>query len=233
MAVRPPGGPGRRDVVNAGPPARVRVVVADDEPLILDGLSVILRAQPDLDVLDAVTDGVAALAAVRSLAPDVLLVDLRMPGLDGADVAARVAREHPATRTLVLTTFDDDASVRRALGAGAHGYVLKRSTPAELVHAVRLVASGGSLVVPDSVRARLAAPPRDPDPHAAALAALTAREREVLRLLARGRTNAEIAGELFLGRETVKTHVSAVLAKLGARDRTHAVVIAYDSGFAR
>ena len=211
--------------------ARVSVVVADDEPLVLDGLLVVLRAQPDLDVLAGVGDGVAALAAVREHAPDVVLVDLRMPGLDGADVAARVARDHPGTRTLVLTTFDDTESVRRALGAGAHGYVLKRSTPAELVHAVRLVASGGSLVVPDVVRPHLG-PQRHGD-HAAALARLTERERDVLRLVARGRTNAEIAAELFLGRETVKTHVSGVLAKLGARDRTHAVVIAYDSGFVR
>lgn len=213
------------------PPTRVRLVVADDEPLVLDGLAVILRAQPDLDVVAAVTDGVAALGAVRAHGPDVLLVDLRMPGLDGADVAARVAREHPGTRTLVLTTFGDDASVTRALGAGAHGYVLKRATPAELVHAVRLVAAGTSLVVPDSVRARLSAPP--PGPHAAAFAALTERERDVLRLLCRGRTNAEIADTLFLGRETVKTHVSTLLTKLGARDRTEAVVIAYESGFGR
>ena len=210
---------------------RVRLVLADDEPLVLDGLVAILRAQPDLDVVAAVTDGVAALAAVREHRPDVALVDLRMPGLDGADLATRVGREHPGTRTLVLTTFGDEASVRRALAAGAHGFVLKRSTPAELVHAVRLVASGSSLVVPDSARARLAAgaaPARW-----AALDVLTDRERDVLRLLCRGRTNAEIAAELFLGRETVKTHVSAVLAKLGARDRTHAVVLAYENGFAR
>ena len=210
---------------------RVRLVLADDEPLVLDGLVAILRAQPDLDVVAAVTDGVAALAAVREHRPDVALVDLRMPGLDGADLATRVGREHPGTRTLVLTTFGDEASVRRALAAGAHGFVLKRSTPAELVHAVRLVASGSSLVVPDSARAQLAAgaaPARW-----AALDVLTDRERDVLRLLCRGRTNAEIAAELFLGRETVKTHVSAVLAKLGARDRTHAVVLAYENGFAR
>ena len=210
---------------------RVRLVLADDEPLVLDGLVAILRAQPDLDVVAAVTDGVAALAAVREHRPDVALVDLRMPGLDGADLATRVGREHPGTRTLVLTTFGDEASVRRALAAGAHGFVLKRSTPAELVHAVRLVASGSSLVVPGSARARLAAgaaPARW-----AALDVLTDRERDVLRLLCRGRTNAEIAAELFLGRETVKTHVSAVLAKLGARDRTHAVVLAYENGFAR
>lgn len=208
---------------------RVRLVVADDEPLVLDGLAVILRAQPDLDVLAAVTDGVAALAAVRQHAPAVALVDLRMPGLDGADLATVVRREHPETRTLVLTTFGDETSIRRALAAGAHGFVLKRSTPAELVHAVRLVAAGSSLVLPESVRARLALPA----PPAPAFTTLTDREREVLRLLCRGRTNAEIATELFLGRETVKTHVSAVLAKLDARDRTHAVVIAYDHGLAR
>ena len=219
------------DGVTGAARARLRLVLADDEPLVLDGLAVILRAQPDLDVVACVTDGVAALAAVREHAPDAVLVDLRMPGLDGADVVDRVRRDHPATRTLVLTTFGDDASVRRALAAGAHGYVLKRSTPAELVHAVRLVASGQSLVVPDSLRAQLSAP--SARPHATAVASLTEREREVLRLMCRGRTNAEIAGELFLGRETVKTHVSAVLAKLGARDRTQAVVIAYESGFAR
>ena len=210
---------------------RVRLVLADDEPLVLDGLVAILRAQPDLDVVAAVTDGVAALAAVREHRPDVALVDLRMPGLDGADLATRVGREHPGTRTLVLTTFGDEASVRRALAAGAHGFVLKRSTPAELVHAVRLVASGSSLVVPGSARAQLAAGPAPA--RWAALDVLTDRERDVLRLLCRGRTNAEIAAELFLGRETVKTHVSAVLAKLGARDRTHAVVLAYENGFAR
>lgn len=210
----------------------LRLVLADDEPLVLDGLRVILDAQADLEVAAVAADGVQALTLARELRPDVLLVDLHMPGLDGADVARRVAAELPAIRTLVLTTFAGDEHVARALAAGAHGYVLKRSTPAELVHAVRLVAGGGTLVLPEGYRARLAAAAAPATQHAAALERLTEREREVLVLLARGRTNAEIAAELFLGRETVKTHVSAVLTKLGARDRTQAVVIAYESGFA-
>ncbi|OIK06482.1 response regulator transcription factor [Streptomyces monashensis] len=212
----------------------VTVLLVDDEPLVRAGLRAVLEAQPDIEVVGEAADGAAVIPLVRQLRPDVVAMDVRMPLLDGIEATRAVLRtvaEPP--KILVVTTFEDDAYVYEALRAGADGFLLKRARPAEIVHAVRLVAEGESLLFPASVR-RLAARYGDGGRPARAVlerARLTEREEEVLRLMARGLSNAEIAARLVVGTETVKSHVSAVLAKLGARDRTQAVIAAYESGF--
>ncbi|BDH05084.1 response regulator transcription factor [Streptomyces seoulensis] len=211
----------------------VTVLLVDDEPLVRAGLRAVLGAQPDIEVVGEAADGAAVIPLVRSLRPDVVAMDVRMPLLDGIEATRAVLRTVPdPPKILVVTTFEDDEYVYEALRAGADGFLLKRSRPEEIVHAVRLVAAGDSLLFPASVR-QLAA--RYADGRAAgeplSAARLTEREAQVLRLMARGLTNAEIAARLVLGAETVKSHVSAVLAKLGARDRTQAVIAAYESGF--
>ncbi|MBV1944948.1 response regulator transcription factor [Streptomyces sp. BV129] len=211
----------------------VTVLLVDDEPLVRAGLRAVLGAQPDIEVVGEAADGAAVIPLVRSLRPDVVAMDVRMPLLDGIEATRAVLRTVPdPPKILVVTTFEDDEYVYEALRAGADGFLLKRSRPEEIVHAVRLVAAGDSLLFPASVR-QLAA--RYSDGRAAgeplSAARLTEREAQVLRLMARGLTNAEIAARLVLGAETVKSHVSAVLAKLGARDRTQAVIAAYESGF--
>lgn len=218
------------------PDGAVRVVLVDDEPLVRAGLRVILEAEPDLRVVGEAADGSEVPQAVAEARPDVVLMDVRMPRVDGiAATRAVVASSRPggpAPRVLVLTTFENDDHVLDALRAGAQGFLLKRARPEEVVHAVRLVARGDSLLFPDAVRRLVAA--HGPDTAAGdALrsAGLTEREAEVLRLVAAGMSNAEIAGELYLGVETVRTHVGNVLAKLQVRDRTQAVVRAYESGF--
>ncbi|MFJ5880951.1 response regulator [Kitasatospora cineracea] len=212
----------------------IKVLLVDDEELIRFGLRAVLDAQPDLDVVGEAADGAEALGLVRTLRPDVVLMDVRMPGLDGL-AATRAILRGPGRppKILVVTTFEADDYVYEALRAGADGFLLKRSRPAEVVQAVRLVAAGESLLFPAAIR-RLAAARsgRDrADGGAVARAGLTAREGEVLRLMARGLSNAEIGGRLHLGVQTVKTHVSSLLGKLGARDRTQAVIAAYESGF--
>ncbi|MBL1109134.1 response regulator transcription factor [Streptomyces sp. 5-8] len=212
----------------------VTVLLVDDEPLVRAGLRAVLEAQPDIEVVGEAADGAAVIPLVRQLRPDVVAMDVRMPLMDGIEATRAVLRtvaEPP--KILVVTTFEDDEHVYEALRAGADGFLLKRARPAEIVHAVRLVAEGESLLFPASVR-RLAARYGDGDRPARAVlerARLTEREAEVLRLMARGLSNAEIAGRLIVGAETVKSHVSAVLGKLGARDRTQAVIAAYESGF--
>ncbi|KOV75244.1 MULTISPECIES: response regulator transcription factor [unclassified Streptomyces] len=212
----------------------VTVLLVDDEPLVRAGLRAVLEAQPDIEVAGEAADGAAVIPLVRRLRPDVVAMDVRMPLMDGIEATRAVLRtvaEPP--KILVVTTFEDDEYVYEALRAGADGFLLKRARPAEIVHAVRLVAEGESLLFPASVR-RLAARYGDgarPARTVLERARLTEREAEVLRLMARGLSNAEIAARLVVGAETVKSHVSAVLAKLGARDRTQAVIAAYESGF--
>jgi DNA-binding NarL/FixJ family response regulator len=216
----------------------VTVLLVDDEPLVRAGLRAVLGAQPDIEVVGEAADGASVIPLVRRLRPDVVAMDVRMPLLDGIEATRAVLRTVPEPpKILVVTTFENDEYVYEALRAGADGFLLKRARPAEIVNAVRLVAEGESLLFPASVR-QLAQAYGDAGAggNAAARAtmeraALTEREAEVLRLMTRGLSNAEIARRLVVGTETVKSHVSAVLAKLGARDRTQAVIAAYESGF--
>jgi DNA-binding NarL/FixJ family response regulator len=215
----------------------ITVLLVDDEPLVRAGLRAVLQAQPDLEVVGEAADGAAVIPLVRQLRPDVVAMDVRMPLLDGIEATRAVLRTVPdPPKILVVTTFENDEYVYEALRAGADGFLLKRARPAEIVHAVRLVAEGESLLFPASVRQLAAEYGGDGGGNPAARVAmdraqLTEREAEVLRLMTRGLSNAEIAGQLVVGTETVKSHVSAVLAKLGARDRTQAVIAAYESGF--
>ncbi|MEV5352117.1 response regulator [Streptomyces sp. NPDC086081] len=211
----------------------IRVVVADDQELVRSGFALILDVQPDIEVVAEAADGAEAVEAVRRHAPDVALLDIRMPRMDGIE-ACRAISAAGNCRTVMLTTFDSDAYVYEALHAGAGGFLLKDVRRDDLVHAVRVAARGDALLAP-SVARRLveqytrppAARPRRPDPR---LEVLTARERQTLLLLARGLSNAEIAAELVVSDHTVKTHVGNVLAKLGLRDRIHAVICAYETG---
>ncbi|MEU6388232.1 response regulator transcription factor [Streptomyces sp. NPDC046939] len=208
------------------------VLLVDDEPLVRAGLRAVLEAQPDIEVVGEAADGAAVVPLVRELSPDVVAMDVRMPLLDGIEATRAVLRavERPP-KIVVITTFENDEYVYGALRAGADGFLLKRARPAEIVHAVRLVAAGESLLFPAALRS-LAAEYGNASARATMeRAALTEREAAVLRRMARGLSNAEIAADLVVGTETVKSHVSAVLAKLGARDRTQAVIAAYESGF--
>ncbi|MFE9120219.1 response regulator [Streptomyces sp. NPDC007172] len=210
----------------------VTVLLVDDEPLVRAGLRAVLEAQPDIEVVGEAADGAAVIPLVRQLRPDVVAMDVRMPLLDGIEATRAVLRTvDDPPKILVVTTFENDEYVYEALRAGADGFLLKRARPAEIVHAVRLVAEGDSLLFPAAVRALASEYGKGSPRTALAEAALTEREAAVLRLMARGLSNAEIAGRLIVGTETVKTHVSAVLQKLGARDRTQAVIAAYESGF--
>ena len=211
----------------------VRVLIADDQQLVRSGFRMILESEDDLDVVAEAADGREAVAAVRRLRPDVALIDLRMPVMDGIAATAEIAGDASLpTRVLVVTTFDTDEHVYAALRAGASGFLLKDAPPEELAAAVRLIAAGEALLAPSVTRrviAEFARVSRDPVP-ASALGDLTDRELDVLRLMARGRSNAEIAGDLTIGETTVKTHVGNILMKLDVRDRAQAVVAAYESG---
>ncbi|WP_415949576.1 response regulator [Streptomyces sp. KLOTTS4A1] len=210
----------------------IKVLLVDDEPLVRAGLKAVLEAQPDIEVVGEAADGAAVVPLVRSLRPDVVAMDVRMPLLDGIEATRAVLRSvDDPPKIVVVTTFENDEYVYDALRAGADGFLLKRSRPAEIVHALRLVAEGETLLFPAAVRSLAASYGTAPARAAMERAALTEREAAVLRLMARGMSNAEIAAELIVGAETVKSHVSAVLAKLGARDRTQAVIAAYESGF--
>lgn len=214
----------------------ITVLLADDQDLVRDGLRLILEAQDDLQVVADVADGDAAMGAVREHRPDVALLDIEMPGANGLD-AARAILGDPglSTRVVMLTTFDRDEYLYAALAAGASGFLLKSSPRAHLLHAVRTAAAGEALIDPTVTR-RLVETygrrpvPLDPGTLPAAVSVLSPREVDVLRELVRGASNAEIGGRLFLAETTVKTHVAAVLRKLGLRDRTQAVILGYESG---
>jgi DNA-binding NarL/FixJ family response regulator len=215
---------------------RLRVVLADDQAMVRAGLALVLGAEPDITVVAECADGSAALVAVRRHAPDLVLMDVRMPGVDGPEATRRLRATARTPPVLALTTFDDDDVLWSALNAGADGFVLKDSPAETLVEAVRAVAGGGSWIdqrVLPRVLARARQSPSGAGRDPRALERLTPRETDVLRLMCRGDSNAEIAGELRMGERTVKTHVSAILTKLGARDRTAAVVAAFDAGLAR
>ena len=210
----------------------IRVALVDDEPMIRSGLAAVVGGEDDLLVVGEAGDGSEVLDLVGRTAPDVVLMDVRMPRVDGIAATRALVRAGSAARVLVLTTFANDDHVFEALAAGAAGFLLKRATPEEVLHGIRTVARGESLLFPDAVRelARRHVRPAGPA-DVPGLDRLTAREQEVLRLMAEGLSNGEIAARLVLGVETVRSHVAAVLAKTGARDRTQAVVLAYRSGF--
>jgi len=213
----------------------VSIVVADDHEVVRAGFAALLDTQPDFTVLGTASDGIEAVRVCRELRPDVVLMDVRMPSLDGIEATRQLARDdHPGPRVLILTTFDLDEYVFDALRAGASGFLLKDVTAERLFEAVRVVAVGEGLLTPavtrrlisEFARLRPAADVRPP----VGLSTLTPRETEVLRLVAEGLSNPEVARRLVVTEETVKTHVSRILAKLGLRDRTQAVVAAYESG---
>jgi DNA-binding NarL/FixJ family response regulator len=208
----------------------IRVLIADDQPVVRAGLEMILEAQDEFEVAGQAADGDAAVGLVRSLAPDVVLMDIRMPIVDGIEATRLITAARLPTRVLILTTYGLDEYVYDALHAGAAGFLLKTDPPDRLVEAVRVVAAGDALLAPEITRRLIdrfvAAKP--PAPASPELETLTVREREVLELLARGLTNAEIANELVVSDGTVKTHVARILAKLDLRDRTQAVIYAYE-----
>jgi DNA-binding NarL/FixJ family response regulator len=208
------------------PDTQVRVLVADDEPLVRSGLRLILDAEPDIEVVGEAGDGAQAVELARALRPDVVCMDVRMPGVDGLRATELVLRLPEPPRVLVVTTFEHDGYVLDALTVGASGFLLKRAGADEMVQAVRTVAVGQSLLYPQALRDLIRTRPRV----TAGAPVLTPREREVLGLVAQGMTNAEIAASLVVGVETVRTHVASVLAKLQARDRTQAVVLGYRAG---
>jgi len=209
----------------------IRVAIVDDDELIRVGLRAILAAQPDIEVVGEASDGAQVLDVVARTRPDVLLVDVRMPDIDGIQATRHLlAASAEPPRVLVITTFENDEYVYAALRAGASGFLLKRARPAQIVEAVRVVAAGESLLFPAAIR-RLAGAYGQPAGDELRSAKLTEREADVLALMAAGRSNAEIADDLVVSVETVKTHVGNVLSKLGARDRTQAVIAAYESGF--
>ncbi|MFB7476544.1 response regulator [Kitasatospora sp. NPDC056184] len=212
-------------------PAAVTLLIADDDEVTRSGLRTLLAAQPGIAVVGEAADGVEAVERARRLRPDVVLMDVRMPRLNGIEATRQLLADRSAEppKVVVITTFENDGYVTAALGAGASGFVLKRLPVRQIAEAVRVVAAGEAILFPAALRRMVAARPLD-SAEALPRAALTGREEEVLRLMATGLSNPEIAQSLVVSPETVKTHVGNVLTKLGAQNRTHAVVIAYESG---
>ncbi|MER5199592.1 response regulator [Streptomyces sp. NPDC002755] len=215
----------------------IRVLIADDQEMVRQGFTVLLNAHPGIEVIGQAVHGLDAVAKVDELAPDVVLMDIRMPELGGIDATHRITLAHPHIKVLVLTTFDLDEYVYDALRAGASGFLLKDASADRLAEAVRVVAAGDALLAPVITRkliaefSRLDGKPRAPLKER--VGDLTERETEVLTLIAQGLSNAEIADHLFVAEQTVKTHVGRILVKLGLRDRTQAAVFAYESGLVR
>jgi DNA-binding NarL/FixJ family response regulator len=216
-----------------GPVRRLRLLLADDQAMVRAGFRMILDAEDDMEVVAEAEDGEQAVYAAQRLRPDVVLMDVQMPRVDGLEATRRITGDAGTTsQVVILTTFERDDYIFEALRAGASGFLLKNAPPDDLVHAVRVVARGDSLLAPSVTRRIIEdvcrrGGPRRPD---AGTGRLTEREAEVLRMLATGKSNAELAAELFVGEGTIKTHVSSVLAKLGLRDRVQAVVYAYETG---
>jgi DNA-binding NarL/FixJ family response regulator len=214
----------------------IRVVVADDQVLVRSGFTMLLSGEPDIDVVGEASNGAEAVALAASEHPDVMLMDVRMPVMDGLEATRRITSDESLalTRVVILTTFDLDEYVHEALRAGASGFLLKDTLPVDLVNAVRVVAAGDALIAPRITRRLIEEFARRPEPAAAAAGAaldqITEREREVLELVAKGQSNAEIAAGLYVSHATVKTHVSRLLMKLDARDRAQLVMIAYETG---
>jgi DNA-binding NarL/FixJ family response regulator len=214
----------------------IRVLICDDQALVRAGFRAILEAQADVEVVGEAENGAEAVALAERRGPDVILMDIRMPVLDGVEATRRLAEARSPARILVLTTFDLDEYVHAAIRAGASGFLLKDVTPAKLLEAIRIVAAGDALLAPSVTRRlleRFASTLPQRDHSSRALSELTSRETEVLRLLASGLSNAEIAAELVLSEATVKTHISSLLRKLGLRDRVQAVILAYETGLVR
>ena len=212
----------------------IRLLIADDQAMVRRGFRVILESEPDIEVVAEAADGEQAVAAWRRFAPDVVLMDVRMPGMDGLQATREILGPDSATRVIILTTFDLDEYVFESLRAGASGFLLKNASPEQLIQAILIVARGEALLDPAVTRGVIERFAQAPEPPASdRLDELTDREREVLVLVARGRSNAEIADELVVALGTVKTHVASILAKLGCRDRTQAVVLAYELGVVR
>ncbi|MEU0051556.1 response regulator transcription factor [Streptomyces sp. NPDC006309] len=223
--------------MTSGTSGTIRVLIADDQQMVRQGFTVLLDMKPDIDVIGQAVDGRDAIARVAELVPDVVLMDIRMPGLGGIEATRRITADHPGIRVLMLTTFDLDEYVYEALRAGASGFLLKDASADQLAEAVRVVAAGDALLAPGITRrliaefSRLDGSPRPPLRQR--VGELTDRETEVLALIAQGLSNAEIAGRLVVAEQTVKTHVGRILLKLGLRDRTQAAVFAYESGLIR
>ncbi|HYP58804.1 MAG TPA: response regulator transcription factor [Thermomicrobiales bacterium] len=216
----------------------IRVLLADDQAMVRAGFRMILESEPDIEVVGEAEDGAKAVSQVRALRPDVVLMDVQMPNMDGLEATRQIAAlDLPdPVRVLILTTFERDEYIFEALRSGASGFMLKNAAPEELIEAVRIVAGGNSLLAPSVTRRVIEEFAKGPAPAAvdtSRLQVLTEREAEVLALLARGKSNAEIANELYVGEATVKTHISNMLTKLNLRDRVQAVVFAYESGLIR
>jgi DNA-binding NarL/FixJ family response regulator len=208
----------------------IRVLVVDDQAMVRAGFRLLLADEPDIEVVAEASNGLEAVTAARTSSPHVVLMDIRMPELDGLEATRRILAADPSSRVLILTTFDLDEYVYQALRAGASGFVLKDDPPEQLLAAVRTVAGGDALLSPSVTRRVIEQFTRSHQPPPAAVGTLTAREMDVYRLITRGYSNAEIGRELFIGDTTVKTHVTRLLQKLDLRDRAQAIVLAYETG---